>query len=66
MECFSIDESGYTGFDLLNAEQPMQGATAVAIPTEDAARLIQEFFQSCKRRNLSFTRSLGELLTGSP
>lgn len=28
MECFHIDESGYTGFDLLNAEQRFQGATA--------------------------------------
>lgn len=29
MESFSIDESGYTGFDLLNAEQRFQGATAI-------------------------------------
>lgn len=34
MECFHIDESGYTGFDLLNAEQRFQGATAVAISDE--------------------------------
>ena len=44
MECFRIDESGYTGFDLLNAEQRFQGATAVAISDEDAARLIKEHF----------------------
>jgi len=30
MECFRIDESGYTGFDLLNPEQRFQGATAIA------------------------------------
>ena len=24
MECFRIDESGYTGFDLLNNAQPFQ------------------------------------------
>ena len=28
MECFSIDESGYTGADLLNSEQRFQRATA--------------------------------------
>ncbi|XHO04767.1 hypothetical protein ACEQUB_01657 [Ralstonia syzygii] len=33
MECFRIDESGYTGFDLLNPEQ-RQGATAIAISDE--------------------------------
>ncbi|HEY1779936.1 MAG TPA: hypothetical protein VGG79_05805 [Roseiarcus sp.] len=31
MEYFRIDESGYTGFDLLNAEQRFQGAAAIAI-----------------------------------
>ena len=29
MDCFRIDESGYTGFDLLNPEQRFQGATTV-------------------------------------
>ena len=42
MECFRIDESGYTGFDLLNLEQCFQGATAVAISDEEAARRIKE------------------------
>lgn len=42
MECFRIDESGCTGFDLLNLEQRFQGATAVAISDEDATRLIKE------------------------
>jgi hypothetical protein len=44
MECFRIDESGYTGFDLLNPDQPLQGAAAIAINDEDAARLIKEHF----------------------
>ena len=44
MECFRIDESGYTGFDLLNAEQRLQGAAAIAISDEDAARLIDTHF----------------------
>src|SRR5437763_13774097 len=39
MECFSVDESGYTGFDLLNAEQRFQGAAAIAITHEEASRL---------------------------
>lgn len=28
MECFRIDEGGYTGFDLLNLDQRFQGAAA--------------------------------------
>ncbi|MCJ8206848.1 hypothetical protein [Pseudomonas sp. RGM2987] len=39
MECFHIDESGYTGFNLLNPAQRFQGATAVAITGDEAARL---------------------------
>jgi len=31
MEGFRVDESGYTGFDLLNHEQRFQGASAIAI-----------------------------------
>ena len=34
MECFRIDESGYTGFDLLNRQQRLQGAAAIAISDE--------------------------------
>lgn len=44
MECFHIDESGYTGFDLMNPEQRFQGATAVAITEDEAARLIHAHF----------------------
>lgn len=44
MECFRIDESGYTGSDLLNPEQRLQGAAAIAISDEEAARLINEYF----------------------
>ena len=42
MECFRIDESGHTGFDLLNPEQRFQGATAIGISDEEAARLMKE------------------------
>lgn len=44
MECFRIDESGYTGFCLLNPQQRLQGAAAIAISNEDSARLIEEHF----------------------
>jgi len=35
MERFSVDESGYTGFDLLNSDQRFQGASAISIPSID-------------------------------
>jgi hypothetical protein len=58
MECFRIDESGYTGFDLLNPEQRFQGATAIAISNDEAARLIQEHFPRQQASELKY-RSLG-------
>lgn len=54
MECFRIDESGYTGFDLLNPEQRFQGATAVAISNEDASRLIKEHFPRLQATELKY------------
>jgi len=54
MECFRIDESGYTGFDLLNAEQPFQGATAIAIDDEDAKHLIREHFPKLQAKELKY------------
>lgn len=54
MECFRIDESGYTGFDLLNREQRFQGATAIAISDEDAARLIKEHFPALQAPELKY------------
>lgn len=57
MECFRVDESGYTGFDLLNPEQHFQGATAVAISDEDAARLIKDHFPKLQASELKY-RSL--------
>ena len=49
MECFHIDESGYTGFDLLNAEQRFQGATAVAISDTPMAFKRTEFNNMASR-----------------
>jgi hypothetical protein len=54
MECFRIDESGYTGFDLLNLEQRFQGAAAIAIDNEDAARLIKAHFPRLQARELKY------------
>lgn len=57
MESFRIDESGYTGHDLLNQDQRFQGATAIAISNEDAARLIREHFPALRAPELKY-RSL--------
>lgn len=52
MECFRIDESGYTGFDLLNRDQRFQGASAIAI--DNAARLIKEHFPRLQAPELKY------------
>ena len=57
MECFRIDESGYTGFDLLNLDQRFQVASAIAIRDGDAARLIKEHFPRLQAPDLKY-RSL--------
>ncbi len=54
MECFRIDESGYTGFDLLNLDQRFQGASAIAIRDQDAALLIKEHFPRLQSRELKY------------
>lgn len=54
MECFRIDESGYTGFDLLNPEQRFQGATAIAINDDEAKRLIGEHFPKLQADELKY------------
>lgn len=54
MECFRIDESGYTGFDLLNSEQRFQGATAIAIGDDEARRLIREHFPKLQANELKY------------
>ncbi|MEQ7333146.1 DUF3800 domain-containing protein [Xanthomonas campestris] len=54
MECFRIDESGYTGHDLLNPEQRFQGATAIAIDDDEAKRLIREHFPKLQADELKY------------
>jgi len=54
VECFRIDESGYTGFDLLNPEQRFQGAAAIAIGNEEAAQLIKAHFPKLQAAELKY------------
>lgn len=65
MECFRIDESGYTGFDLLNREQPFQGAAAIAIEDDDAARLIKAHFPKLQADELKY-RALSRRSSNHP
>ena len=54
MQCFRIDESGYTGHDLLNSDQRFQGAAAIAIDNADARRLIKEHFPRLQADELKY------------
>lgn len=54
MERFSIDESGYTGSDLLNPDQRFQGAAAISITDVEAARLIKEHFPRLQASELKY------------
>jgi len=65
MECFRIDESGYTGFDLLNEAQPFQGAAAIGIDYAEAARLIREYFPKLQAPELKY-RSLSKRASNHP
>lgn len=65
MDCFRIDESGYTGFDLLNAEQRFQGAAAIAINDDDAERLIKQHFPNLQAPELKY-RALSRRANNHP
>jgi len=54
MERFAIDESGYTGFDLMNDEQRWQGATALSISDDEAKRLIKEHFPKLQAPEMKY------------
>ena len=45
MNSVYIDESGYTGIDLLNQDQPFQGASAIYISDSEAKELINGDFR---------------------
>jgi len=55
MERISIDESGYTGFDLLDPPQPYQGATAIGVSDDEASRLIKEHFPKLQAPELKYS-----------
>lgn len=55
MQVFSVDESGYTGHDLLQRSQPWQGASAVSISHDDARHLISNHFPKLKAPELKFS-----------
>jgi hypothetical protein len=55
MERYSVDESGYTGADLMSEEQRFQGASAIAIPEDDAKRLIREHFPKLQAPELKYS-----------
>ncbi len=55
MDRFSVDESGYTGADLMNNDQRFQGATAILITDDDAAALIKKHFPKLQAPELKYT-----------
>lgn len=65
MTCFRIDESGYTGIDLLNADQRFQGASAIAIDDDEAGRLIKEHFPRMQAPELKY-RALSRRASNHP
>jgi hypothetical protein len=54
MKFVYIDESGYTGGDLLNQEQPFQAASAIYISEVDAEELIKEHFPRIQSDELKY------------
>jgi hypothetical protein len=54
MKTVYIDESGYTGADLLNKDQPFQGASAICISEKDAKDLIEKYFPARKSAELKY------------
>lgn len=52
MLSFYIDESGYTGYDLLNKQQPFQGASSLLIDEDTAKSLVDEYFPNRKATEL--------------
>ncbi|RJP56936.1 MAG: DUF3800 domain-containing protein [Candidatus Auribacter fodinae] len=52
METIYIDESGYTGHDLLNPHQPIQAVSSLRIDENTAYKLIDQFFPTRKTNEL--------------
>ena len=54
-----MDESGYTGYDLLNVDQPFQGAAVLKIDENTAEELIKDYFpknQSLELKHKALSR----------
>lgn len=66
MENFYIDESGFTGADLMNDQQRFQGASSICISDEEAFRLINEFFPRLQAPEINTNRSPGVRAIDSP
>lgn len=69
MNKFFMDESGYTGFDLLNKPQPFQGASSLLIDELTAKSLVNQYFPNrkfleMKHRSLSRRKNNWERLLG--
>ena len=54
MNSVFIDESGYTGIDLLNEDQPFQAASAIYISDSDAMSIISKHFPNLKSKELKY------------
>jgi len=52
MKTMYMDESGYTGVDLLNKEQPFQGALSLKIEEKIAQKLVNEYFPKRQSKEL--------------
>lgn len=55
MTVFYMDESGFTGADLLQKLQPFQGASALCISADDARHLIRQHFPKLKAPEMKFS-----------
>ena len=56
MKSVYIDESGYTGIDLLNQDQPFQGASAIYISDSEAKELINKYFPRIQSNELKYKK----------
>ena len=56
MQIAYIDEAGYTGADLLNAEQPFMALSALFISKKEAADLREKYFPQSKAPELKHNR----------
>jgi len=55
LNVFYMDESGFTGGDLLHRPQPFQSASALSISPDDARHLIRQHFPKLKAPELKFS-----------